>query len=1730
MDQSGAAPLAEFRAFVLCSGVIESHCDCTIMNCQPELSLPEKWRGICIHQVVEAQADKAPNAIAVSCEGERLTYRQLNARANQLAHYLQRNGVGPETPVALCVERSLDMVVAILAVLKAGGAYVPIDLAYPKERLAFMLEDTRAPVLLTQESLRSSLPENSADVICIDSQWAEISRESDGNLDSGITAENAAYIIFTSGSTGKPKGVLVTHGNVVRLFTQTEHWYAFNARDVWTLFHSCAFDFSVWEIWGALFYGGRLVVVPYLTSRSPSAFYELLAKEGVTVLNQTPSAFRQLIWAEANAAIQKLSLRYVIFGGEALELQSLKPWFDRHGDKQPLLVNMYGITETTVHVTYRPIRMQDLTDGLGSVIGVAIPDLQLHVLDENLKPVPPCTPGEMFIGGAGVARGYLNRPELTALRFVDDPFATEPGAKLYRSGDLAQRLPNGELEYLGRIDHQVKIRGFRIELGEIETALNRHPGIRENVVVAHDSSTGDKRLVAYVVAKGETPSISGLREFLSQKIPEYMVPAVFVFLEALPLTPNGKVDRRALPSSDERARPAMDNAYVPPRTPTEQALAETWSDVLELERVGIRDNFFDLGGDSISCIACLSRAQQRGLNFSVQQLFQNPTIEALATCIDSSETRETFAATAPFSLIPAEDRAKLSDDIEDAYPMIQLQTGMFYYNELNPLSAVYHDVFSFRIHAAFDGEKLETAVNRLVDRHPVLRTSFHLSGFSEPMQCVHREVQAPFTVEDLRQLSSGEQRDNLVQWIETEKRRPFDRTVAPLIRFHTQIQSDQCFQFICSFHHVYLDGWSLAALMTEIFQDYAALLEGTTRNIAPPRIAYRDFVALERKAVAAETVRRFWTEKFADAPVQMLPRWPKSMCAGGHEQVRGPEILFDPEVLNGLKRLAQNAGVPLKTVLLAAHQRVMASLYGQSDVTSGLVCNGRPEEIDGEKLIGLFLNTLPIRTQLQRGSWVELVKQTFAAEQEIMAHRRFPLAEIQKLHGGRPLFEAAFDFVHFHVYKNLQGYRDLGFVEGHYFEANNLTTLTTFMLDVTSTQLQLHLDYDPNALCLEQIRRISNYYVNTVKAMAADPEGRYEKFSPLSEEEEQQLLVAWNSTEESYPRTECIHHLVEAQAKDHPESVAVVFENQTLTYRELNLRANRVARQLKELGVAAEALVGLYVQRSAEMVVGLLGILKAGAAYVPLDPAYPKDRLADMIADAQMPVIVTESKLASTLPASSAKVVCLDSETVSRQPDENISSEVMGSNLAYVIYTSGSTGKPKGVQIEHRSVVNLLTSMARTIRVTPADDLLAVTTFSFDIAALEIFLPLISGGKLTVVSREKAADGTALASLIDSSPATIMQATPVTWRLLIEAGWRGKKDLKILCGGEALSRKLADDLLERASAVWNVYGPTETTIWSTAWKVAPGEPISIGRPLANTQTYILDPTLQPVPVGVTGELHIGGDGLARGYFNRPELTAEKFIPNPLDPARRIYKTGDLARYLPDGRMECLGRLDHQVKIRGFRIELGDIEAALRAHPAVRETVVMAREDVPGDKRLVAYLVAHNGSQPSPSELRDFLKAKLPDYMVPAAFVELDAFPLTPAGKIDRKALPAPDRNCGHTQRQFVPPQTPIESDLAAIWREVFRTENISVEDNFFDLGGHSLTAVQLIVRMRGQFGVDLPLTSLFEAPTIRGLAEVVLKALADGSDHALAEALREISGISEAEAKELLALEDAKNT
>jgi len=1639
----------------------------------------------CAHQIFARIAAERGDAIALACEGEHLSYRELDAQANRLANYLQAKGVGPEVLVGLCVERSLELVVGLLGIMKAGGAYVPFDPAHPAERIGFMLEDSRVACLVTQAPVAARLGDIGVDKILLDAD--AIAQAGDGPPRAGVQAANAAYVIYTSGSTGRPKGCLVTHANLARLMARTQAWYGFDANDVWTLFHSAAFDFSVWEIWGALLHGGRLVVVPYASSRSPDVFYELVEREGVTVLNQTPSAFRQFMAVDETRPGAKLALRQVIFGGEALQLESLRGWFQRHGDQRPLLVNMYGITETTVHVTYRPIRLADLDAGAGSVIGAAIPDLHLHVLDVYQQPMPEGLPGELFVAGAGVARGYLRRPGLTAERMIPNPFG--PG-RLYRTGDLARVRADG-LEYLGRVDEQVKIRGFRIELGEIEAVIAEHPLVRETAVLARATPGGDPRLAAYVVRREADLSAAQLRAFLSGRLPDYMLPAAFVFLDAMPLTGNGKTNRAALPNPDE-AGESPSETYTAPRNPAEHALAAIWREVLGVAQVGVHDNFFALGGDSIRSIRVLARTRELGLDCGFQDLVKNPTIAELAAGAGTGRADQIHMR--PFGLVSEAVKAQLPETVEDAYPLTLLQQGMFFHSGFEAGASAYHDVMSYHLRAPYDPLALRDALAQAVARHGILRTSFHFGEYPEPLQLVHRQVELPFAEADLRGLGAAEQQTLIRAWAAAESSRPFAWDQAPLLRVQIHRRGGDSFQFGLSVHHAILDGWSVASLLAECFQHYARNLGRPVALPPPMELSFRDFVALERQVLASDQERAFWADYLADAPFAHLPRLASGDAPPGHKIARA-QVPISAAASDGLKRLAGLAGAPLRAVLLAAHMRALAFITNQADAVTGLVANGRLEQGDGDRTLGLFLNTVPFRLQARPGTWLELVRQTSQSEQAISPHRRYPLSEIQKLTGGEPLFEVDFNFVHFHVFDQALAAAggDFTILDAETFEETNFTLAVNFSVLTGTGRIAGALDYDATALSASQIQAYAAYYGRILDAMAAEPEARHERLDLLSVDERRRQLVDFQGDTPAVAEPAALHQLVEAQVGRSPDAIALAMDGVALSYAGLNRRANRLAHALRRLGVGPDTLVGVGLDSSPERVVALLAILKAGGAYLPLDPGYPAQRLAWMVEDSRLAHLITApGVLPEGLPAVACRVFI--DEAGLDGPDANLNLDLHPDNLAYTLYTSGSTGRPKGAQITHRAIVNHMRWMQRAYPLTPADRVLQKTPFSFDASVWEFWAPLMSGALLSLAEGGGQQDPGYLVKTLREQAITTLQLVPTLLEaLLAEDGFAACQSLRrVYAGGEALRPELARQFHAAlpAATLINLYGPTETAIDATSQVVANGAAaVPIGRPIDHLRAYVLDGQFELPPLGTDGEIFIGGAGLGRGYLRRPGLTAERFLPDPYaaQPGRRLYRTGDLGRWLPDGGLEFRGRADHQVKLRGFRIELGEIESVLASYPGVKQAAAAIWPAPAGGQRLAAYLVPETPAALSRADVRQFLGQRLPDYMVPAAFVLLDALPRTPSGKLDRKALPSPEQAESVVRRAYVAPRDEAETALAGIWAGLLGVEPVGVEDNFYELGGDSILSLQIVSRAR-QAGWKISPKQILQGQTVARVA------------------------------------------
>ncbi len=2112
----------------------------------------------CLHQVFSQQANLRGNKTAL--ENQSLSYKELNERSNRLAHYLIKLGVKTESRVGLWMARSLDLVVAILAILKAGGTYVPFDPDYPRDRVAYMLEDSMVSVLLTQSEFEQQIPQNEAHIVFVDKCEAELAEEKITEPLVDVKPNNAAYIIYTSGSTGKPKGVVVTHYNVVRLMLATQKWFNFNEKDVWTLFHSYAFDFSVWEMWGALFFGGRLIVVPYLTSRSPEEFYNLLCDAQVTVLNQTPSAFRQLMQAEEVLCREsELNLRYVIFGGEALELACLEPWFERHGDDFPLLVNMYGITETTVHVTYRPIRLRDVKKRLGSVIGQAIPDLSLYILDTYKQPVPVGVVGEIYVGGAGVARGYFNREQLTAERMLLNPADPEGKERLYKTGDLARRLPNGEIEYLGRNDHQVKVRGFRIELGEIEGVLQRHPSVREACVITREDTEKDVRIVAYIVPQADLskvaeyesltreqteewqytfnetysqtetegnvdfnfdfniigwnnsydgqplpapemrewldntltritalapkrvleigcgtgmilfniapkvesywatdfsqqainrlqnlvqkrelsnvlsdvrlfhqegidfanipesyfdtvvinsvaqyfpsieyfqqviagalrvlapggslfigdnrhlptlegfhasiaysqanpgfnreaftsvvkriaekenelvldptffvnlphiiPNLDGvevhlkeetahneltkyrydvilhkknsdvgdapegniepiwsdwkqanlqlsdvrqhlekglefpigwcgvpnarlqedeailqwyqgnnetstagefrellneldktqtvdprdfyklaqelgcqvaisysqdleittgancfdvcfyprtdvkakhrapvmpitqaqtketqlketqlhwvnpvkarfikalipeLKQVAKEQLPDYMRPAAFVLLEKLPMTPSGKLDRRALPAPDREGTVTKDS-FAKPTTSTEERLCKLWGDVLGLETVGIKDDFFQLGGHSLLATKLVSRIREEfDLALPLRAVFEHPTVGGLAEQIDVLDAKSDKVTTQKDVIQRVQERDKL--------PLSFSQARLWFLDKLEPNNPAYNIVVGFRMDGSLQQQALQRSLQEIINRHEVLRTTFTQDASGNPVQVIHESKDISLSAIDLSHLQPEELDKQLEQAVREEALRPFNLQTDSLLRVYLYKLAEDTHVFVAVMHHIISDAWSFGVIVKELTQCYTAFAQGQESPLPALALQYGDFAHWQRttfEQTQLPSLLNYWKQELSGEiePLEL----PTDFTRPAVTSYKGTEIPFaiERESYEGFKRLCESQGATLFMGLLGVFKTLLMRYSGQEDLLVGTPIANRNRK-ETEDIIGFFVNTLVIRTDVSDNpSFVKLLERIKEKTLQAYAHQDVPFERlVEELQPERslshnPLFQVMFVLQNTPL-SDLQ-LPDLRLTP---IEMEGATVKFDLSLSMAETEKGLEgaWEYNSDLFAPETIQRMIRNFQTLLAAIVTNPSLQLAELPVVTATEQKQLLLGWNNTQKDYSQDLCIHNLFEAWVEKTPEAVAVMHQEQQLTYRDLNERANQLAHYLQSLGVGSEVLVGICMERSPEMLIGLLGILKAGGAYVPLDPQIPTERLAFMLEDSGASVLLTQNSLLPILPEYQGQVVSVDAESqvISQESKKAPVTKVQPDNLAYLIYTSGSTGKPKGVMIQHQPLVNYSQGRVSDFGLRSGERFLQFASISFDGAVAEIFSCLSAGATLVLRTDEMLSS---IATFVQKSRdygVTVMDIPTAYWHQLtfdlakgeLEKGELAKGDLQLpeslrllaIAGERALPEQV--EIWRKSVGEYpqliNEYGPTEATVSATSCNLSnldltelSGREVSIGKPLQNLQVYLLDKNLEAVPIGVPGELYIGGVGLARGYHGRPSLTAEKFIPNPFnqEESARLYKTGDKARYLADGKIEFLGRFDHQVKLRGFRIELGEVETVLSQHPQVRETAIIIREEQASNKQLVAYVVpqpdastedALTQNRLTTTELRQFLKAKLPEYMIPSAFVILEAMPLTSSGKVNRKALPTPSLDGNTRDSKSIPPRTALELKLVELWQEVLGVSPIGVTDNFFDLGGHSLLAIRCCTEIERQLGYSLPVVSFFREGTI----------------------------------------------
>ncbi|MCM0593872.1 MAG: amino acid adenylation domain-containing protein [Gloeotrichia echinulata DEX184] len=1654
----------------------------------------------CIHQLFESQVERTPDAVAVVFENQQLTYRELNQRANQLAHYLQTLGVRPEVLVGICVERSLEMVVGLLGILKAGGAYVPLDPNYPPERLSYMLADSAVEVLLTQNKWTSQLLEHQVEIICLDSDGEKIALYNQKNPTAVNQGENLAYIIYTSGSTGQAKGVMITHQALSRFTQKAIAEYEITARDRILQFASINFDVAVEEIYPCLCTGATLILRTNEMIANLETFFSACVDLQLTVLNLPTAYWHQLVADMANADVALPGfLRLVIVGGEKLLSASVRYWqqyVDKLGKSDELrptfgdrlqLINAYGPTETTVSATlYRiPIHISTADE---IPIGCPLAGVKAYILDANHQPVPIGVPGELYIGGDGLARGYLNRPELTLEKFIPNPFSDDPSARLYKTGDLTRYLIDGNIEYLGRIDNQVKIRGFRIELGEIEAVLNAHPQIQQAVVIATEDIPGDKRLVAYLVKSDEFLTNKQIRDFLKQQLPEYMLPSVFVTLDTIPLTPNGKIDKKALPIPDGVSREVE---YIAPRTPSEEIIANIFATVLNQQNIGINDNFFSLGGHSLLATQLISRLRLAfNVEIPLRAVFESPTVTQLDIAIAQLRSQERGLILPPIQAIEG-DREQL--------PLSWAQERLWFLNQLEGDSATYNMPAAVKIAGDLDINALQQALSEIVQRHEILRTSIQTVN-GTPIQVIHPQVTTSINVVDLQQLLAPERETLLEQQIQLEASIPFNLENAPLIRCSLLQISAREYVLLLTMHHIVSDGWSIEVLISELSSLYPAFCVGEPSPLPELPLQYADFAVWQRQwlsGVVLETQLNYWRSQLQGSPelLQLPTDRPRPVVQTYHGRTQSFEL--NQDLTQKLQSLSGESGTTLFMTMLAAFTTLLYRYSGQSDILVGSpIANRNRNEI--ESLIGFFVNTLVLRTNFENNpSFKDLLAQVRETTLQAYEHQDVPFEQVvealqpQRSLSHSPLFQVMF------VLQN---------VPMTEFELPGVTltqldgdsTIAKFDLTLSMSETDRGLvgewEYNTDLFDGSTIERMTAHFQNLLSAVVANPQQTVGELPLLSAAERHQLLVEWNQTAFEYPTDKCIHQLFESQVERTPDAVAVVFENQQLTYRELNQRANQLAHYLQTLGVRPEVLVGICVERSLEMIIGLLGILKAGGAYVPLDPNYPQERLSYMLEDAQVSVILTQQHLLEKLQQHQTQLVYLDTDwrLISQLNQDHPLTAIQTTNLAYVIYTSGSTGQPKGVMVAHQGLLNLVFWHQQTFKITSLDKATQLAGTGFDAAVWELWPYLTAGASIYLVKPELLTSPINLRDWLISQKITMsFVPTPVAQELLsLEWATESIALRYILTGGDKLHQYPSVSI---PFQVVNNYGPTENTVVTTSGLVVAQEQNqispTIGQPIANTQVYILDQRLQPVPVGVPGELHIGGAGLTRGYLNRPELTQEKFIPNPFKETQgsRLYKTGDLARYLPDGNIEYLGRIDNQVKIRGFRIELGEIEAVLNAHPQIQQAVVIVTEDIPGDKRLVAYLVKSDESLTN-KQIRDFLKQQLPEYMLPSVFVTLDTIPLTPNGKIDKKALPIPDREITR-EHEYIAPSTAIEQILTNIWQELLLKEKISIHDNFFEIGGDSILSIQVVSRAKN-LGIQVTPKQIFQHQTITELARV----------------------------------------
>ncbi|RLT97984.1 non-ribosomal peptide synthetase [Ketobacter sp.] len=1697
----------------------------------------------CIHSLFERQVVAQPDAVALVSGTERLTYGQLNERANRLAHYLVELGVTTEALVGVCMERQSDMVVALLAILKAGGAYVPIDPNYPADRVAYMLEDASAPLVISQSSLAAMLPAAGAGFqpLFLDQVEPQLRDASTENPALEIAADRLAYVIYTSGSTGKPKGVMISHGNATALI----HWAlsVYSAQDLAGVLAatSICFDLSVYELFVTLAAGGKVIL-----AENVLALPTLPARSEVVLVNTVPSAIAALLRERAIPD----SVKVINLAGEALAA-SLVDGLYQH-TRVERVYDLYGPSEDTTYSTYT-LR----EPGKPATIGRPISNTKAYVLNQHGALVAPGLPGELYLAGTGVTRGYRNRDDLTAEKYLPNPFAeSDRFGRMYRTGDLVRYRENGDLEYLGRIDHQVKVRGFRIELGEIQSVINAVADVRDSLVVTKEDAAGNKCLVSYLVAPGvdQGAVIEAVRGAIRSALPEYMLPSAFVVLDAFPLTPNGKIDRAALP--EPSVNDLLGDQFVAPRNDAERKMAAIWCTVLKLEKVGVTNNFFELGGHSLLATQCVSRIREAfGVDLPVKLLFTMPTIEALCQQLEAVHGAGDLMPP-PVTRIDRSGELPLSFAQMRLWFLNQLESGKSEYN----ISTSYNMPAAIRLSGNLNVNGLRKAFQQLVARHEALRTSFLIDD-GQAVQVIREPADWFMDVRDLRHLDAEEREAEVIRLAEDEATRSFDLVLGPLHKARRirlmrtrllQTAADE-HVLLLTMHHIISDGWSLGILIDEVGALYRSIVSGAASTLEPIHIQYADYAAWQRQWMDGPVFEHqlsYWKQQLAGVPVLELPtdrpRPALMTFNGSYEPVR-----INHGLTQQLNALSREQGVTLFMTLLSAFYTLLYRYTGQSDLCVGTpVANRALPEF--EKLIGCFVNSLALRVNLEDDpKFVDLLSQVQDVTLSGYSHQDLPFERLVDALGvsrdksHSPLFQVVFTLQNASNTLNVQ----MPDVEVEMLPSVARTSKfdLTLNLEEGPNGLEGMIEYNTDLFDRETIHRMVGHLEQILDVVAQHPHSRLSEVALLSDHEKDLVINQWNHQPQTYAFEDTIHQRFEASVAAAPERVAVSMDGLSLTYGDLNARSNRLAHYLRNQGVKANDLVGVCLNRSLDMVVTILAVLKAGGAYVPLDPTNPQERIHFILDDADVVALITHSSVADVVAREGMTPVVLDAleHELDPYPDTNPEPVAGCDDRAYVIYTSGTTGKPKGVLIPHSNVIRLFTATDQWFGFNQQDVWTLFHSFAFDFSVWELWGALFYGGRVIIVSSQLAKSTEDFYQLVCEEGVTVLNQTPSAFTQFIKMDEYSRDGVAqpskplalryVIFGGEALDfsalQKWSDHHGLDKPQLINMYGITETTVHVTYHRITEDDldrrQSLIGRPIPDLDLYILDQHMNPVPIGVPGELHVGGQGLAHGYLNREDLTEERFVRSEFQGAvareaglyKRLYRTGDIGRYLANGVVEYMGRADDQVKIRGYRIELGEIESTVSQFSQVRESVVLAREDVPGDKRLVAYVLSDETIDLA--ELKTFLGKSLPDYMVPKAYVVLSEFPLTPNGKVDKRRLPAPDDG-SVAKNEYVAPRNDTEETLSQIWKEVLGLDRVGVTDNFFDLGGHSLLATQVVTRVREHFNVELALSALFEEPTIENIALHLLQAeLASADDLEMADLLAEIEGLSEEDLKNL---------